>query len=183
MADLARRLHLPVLIVRCQVGDRVAFEELVDHVNPRLRGFLQKLLAGSDHVDDVAQDVWLDVFQDLPRLENIDSFLPWFYRIARNRAYRLLRRGDRRVEPLEEVELAVTEEPEPEFSAEDARRVHAALDQLSPEHREVLLLRFMEQMSYDDVAQVTGCPVGTVRSRIHNAKRGLREILQREEQR
>jgi len=182
MADLARRLYLPVLIVRCQVGDRVAFEELVAQVNPRLRGFLQKLLPGSDHVDDVAQDIWLDVFRDLPRLENIDSFLPWFYRIARNRVYRLLRRRYRRVEPLEEVELAVNE-PEPEFSAEDARRVHAALDKLSPEHREVLLLRFMEQMSYDDVAQVTGCPAGTVRSRIHNAKRGLREILRHEEQR
>ena len=182
MADLARRLYLPVLIVRCQVGDRVAFEELVAQVNPRLRGFLQKLLAGSDHVDDVAQDVWLDVFRDLPRLENIDLFLSWFYRIARNRAYRLLRRRGRRVKPLEDVELAVNE-PEPEFAAEDARRVHAALDKLSPEHREVLLLRFMEQMSYDDVAQVTGCPAGTVRSRIHNAKRGLREILRHEEQR
>jgi RNA polymerase sigma-70 factor, ECF subfamily len=182
MADLADRLYLPVLIVRCQVGDRVAFEELIALVNPRLRSFLQKLLASPDRVDDIAQDVWLDVFRDFPRLENIHSFLPWFYRIARNRAYRLLRRRDRRVEPLEDIELAVTEEPEPQFTAEDASRVHAALDQLSPEHREVLLLRFMEQMSYDDVAQVTGCPVGTVRSRIHNAKRGLRDIIEREEQ-
>src|SRR5262249_31422668 len=136
MADLADRLYLPVLIVRCQVGDRAAFEDLIERVNPRLRGFLQKLLACPDHVDDVAQDVWLDVFRDLPRLENIDSFLPWFYRIARNRGYRLLRRRDRRVEPLKDVEF-MAEEPEPEFTADDASRVHAALDQLSPEHREV----------------------------------------------
>jgi RNA polymerase sigma-70 factor (ECF subfamily) len=79
------------------------------------------------------------------------------------------------------VDLAVNYEPDTEFAAEDARRIYAALDQLSPEHREVLLLRFIEQMSYDDMAQATGCPLGTVRSRIHNAKRGLREILNRQE--
>jgi len=83
---------------------------------------------------------------------------------------------------IENMEPIADEEPLDEFSAEDASRVYAALDRLTPEHREVLLLRFIEQMSYEDLAQVTGCPVGTVRSRIHNAKRGLREILKREEQ-
>jgi len=181
MADLARRLYLRILIVRCQVGERAALEELIAHVNPRLRGFLHKLLSRPERVDDVAQDVWLDVFRGLPKLENVDAFFPWFYRMARNRAYRLLRCRDERIEPLENVDPAVNDEPDTDFAAEDARRIYAALDQLSPEHREVLLLRFIEQMNYDDMAQATGCPLGTVRSRIHNAKRGLREILNREE--
>jgi len=182
MPDLADRLYLRILVIRCQVGDRDALEELIGRLHPRLRGFLQKLLCGPEHVDDAAQDVWLDVFRGLPKLESVDSFLPWLYRIARNRAYRLLRRRDTHMASIENMEPIADEEPLDEFSAEDASRVYAALDRLTPEHREVLLLRFIEQMSYDDLAQVTGCPVGTVRSRIHNAKRGLREILKREEQ-
>jgi RNA polymerase sigma-70 factor (ECF subfamily) len=84
---------------------------------------------------------------------------------------------------IENMDRVADEEPDAEFSAEDAGRVFEALDRLTPEHREILLLRFIEQMSYDDLAQVIGCPVGTVRSRIHNAKRGLRTILEHEEQR
>src|SRR5262245_16879505 len=182
MPDLADRLYLRILVIRCQVGDRGALEELIGRLHARLRGFLQKLLASPSDVDDVTQDVWFDVFRGLPRLENVDSFLPWLYRIARNRAYRLLRRRDMRMQSIENLDSVADDVPEHEFSAEDASRVYAALDRLTPEHREVLLLRFIEQMSYDDLAQVTGCPVGTVRSRIHNAKRGLREILNREEQ-
>jgi RNA polymerase sigma-70 factor (ECF subfamily) len=82
MADLARCLYLRILIVRCQVGERAALEELIAQVNPRLRGFLHKLLSRPERVDDVAQDVWLDVFRGLPKLENVDAFFPWFYRIA-----------------------------------------------------------------------------------------------------
>jgi RNA polymerase sigma-70 factor (ECF subfamily) len=65
-----------------------------------------------------------------------------------------------------------------EFTAEDAARVHAALDTLAPEHREVVVLRFIEDMSYDEIAKVAGCPVGTVRSRLHHAKRALRRVLE-----
>jgi RNA polymerase sigma-70 factor (ECF subfamily) len=182
MPDLVDRLYLRIVVIRCQVGDRGALEELIGRLHPRLRGFLQKLLTGPGDVDDVAQDVWFDVFRGLPKLENVDSFLPWFYRIARNRAYRLLRRRKGHMESIERIDAVASEQPEDEFSAEDASRVYAALDRLTAEHREVLLLRFIEQMSYDDLARVTGCPIGTVRSRIHNAKRGLREILNREEQ-
>jgi RNA polymerase sigma-70 factor, ECF subfamily len=183
MPDLADRLYLRILVIRCQVGDRTALEELIARLHPRLRGFLQKLLAGPGDVDDVAQDVWLDVFRGLPKLQNVNSFLPWLYQIARNRAYRLLRRRDTHMASIENMDRVADEEPDAEFSAEDAGRVFEALDRLTPEHREILLLRFIEQMSYDDLAQVIGCPVGTVRSRIHNAKRGLRTILEHEEQR
>ena len=78
---------------------------------------------------------------------------------------------------IEDVEIADGSEEKIEFSADDVQAVHAALDRLAPEHREVLLLRFMEEMSYEEIAGVVGVSVGTVRSRIHNAKRSLREIL------
>jgi RNA polymerase sigma-70 factor (ECF subfamily) len=71
------------------------------------------------------------------------------------------------------------EGPDDAFSAEDAEHVHAALGRLAPEQREVLLLRFIEGMAYEDIARVIGCQLGTVRSRLHYAKRALRRVLER----
>jgi RNA polymerase sigma-70 factor (ECF subfamily) len=76
---------------------------------------------------------------------------------------------------LDVVDQAIEE---PEFTAEEVQKVHAALDCLIPEYREVLLLRYVENMSYEEIADVIQCPIGTVRSRIHNAKRALRRIFE-----
>jgi RNA polymerase sigma-70 factor, ECF subfamily len=181
MSDSAKSLYWQMLVVRCQVGDALALQELVAACQPKLRGFLFKLLAGRANVDDVAQDVWMDVFRDLPRLAKPAAFLPWFYRIARNRAFRALRHRPIENHVSDETEFPA-EEDVADFTPVDVAAVHAAMDQLSPEHREVLLLRFMEEMNYQDISAVVGCNLGTVRSRIHAAKRLLRKIIERQEQ-
>jgi RNA polymerase sigma-70 factor (ECF subfamily) len=178
MADAAGRIYERLLIVRCQVGDEAAFREIVDAYGPRLRYYLRKLLGASGDVEDVLQDVWFDVVRGVPRLADPGAFPAWLYRIARDRAYRQLR-GRRPASRLIE-EIDVPEEDDDDFSAEDAGRVNAALDGLAPEHREVLVLKFLEGMSYELIAAVIGRPVGTVRSRIHYAKRALRRILESE---
>src|SRR4051812_5778257 len=184
MLDPADRVYWGVLIVRCQVADPSALEELVRHCQPQLRAFLQKMLpvGARQQADDLAQEVWLDVFRGLARLDDPGAFVPWLYRVARNRAYRMMR--GRRADPIGTTELLesadVAEAESGQFTPEDAQAVHAALDRLSPQHREVLLLRFMEELSYDDIAAVVGCPVGTVRSRVYLAKRELRKILERQ---
>ena len=114
----------------------------------------------------------------LPGLREAERFSPWLYRIARDRAYRELRKRRVPVEQSDGAYLA-DESAGEEFTAEDAAAVHEALDGLSPEHREALLLRFIEAMSYEQIAGVTGCSVGTVRSRIHYGKRALRNIIER----
>jgi len=68
---------------------------------------------------------------------------------------------------------------ESDFSPEDGQRIHAALDELTLEHREILVLRFLEDMAYEDIAAVTGCQIGTVKSRLWYAKRALRRVLER----
>ncbi len=94
--------------------------------------------------------------------------------------YAELRRRRPKVWPADEMDLIPNEETrEADFTAEDAARVHAVLDQLAPEHREILLLRFIEEMSYEDIARVTDCQVGTVKSRLHYAKRALRRMMER----
>ncbi len=177
MTDLAERVYRTVLVVRCQAGDRAAFEELVEWYQPRLRYFLARMVGDEHAADDLLQDMWFDVYRGLARLADPGAFPAWLYQIARHRAMGALRKKAPPLTSLEGIDLA-EEEAVDDFSAEDAERVHAALGQLPAEHREVLLLRFVEGMAYEDIAQVIGCPVGTVRSRIHYAKRALRRVLE-----
>jgi RNA polymerase sigma-70 factor (ECF subfamily) len=177
MSDPVELLYERVLVVRCQAGDEVAFEELVARYAPRLRYFLRKLV-GPQPADDLLQDVWLDVFRGLPRLADPQAFRAWVYRIARDRAFGLLRRNKHQEQPLGEIDVPDGSADEGEFSPEDAARIHAALDTLPAEQREVLVLRFLEDMTYDEIARVTSQALGTVRSRIHYGKRALRRALQ-----
>jgi RNA polymerase sigma-70 factor, ECF subfamily len=178
MADLEKRLYEQVLILRCQTGDEIAFAELVERYGPRLRYYLQKSFGPVDGAEDAWQDVWLVVFRKLRALTDPAAFGTWLYQIARNRVCDVLRR--RSFRPMAEAEqVADPAAEEDAFSPEDGQRIHAALDDLALEHREVLVLRFLEDMSYDDIAAVVGCQVGTVKSRLYYAKRALRGILER----
>lgn len=177
MSDAAARLHERVLVLRCQAGDETAFTELVEHYHARLHSYLRTLLGPADRVDDALQEVWFDVFRSVPQLADPSAFSAWIYRIAHNRAMRELRKRRLHDVPLEGNEPFEETDDNVNISEVNAARVHAALNQLAPEHREVLLLRFMNDMSYEDIASVTGCPVGTVRSRIHYAKCALRRAL------
>jgi RNA polymerase sigma-70 factor (ECF subfamily) len=177
MDDIAERVYRTVLVVRCQAGDRAAFEELIALYRPRLRYFLARMVGDEHAADDLLQDVWFDAYRGVARLADPGAFPAWLYRIARHKALAQLRKGRQSAASLEGIDLA--DEPEDDdFSAEDAERVHAGLGHLAPGHREVLLLRFVEGMAYEDIARVTGCPVGTVRSRIHYAKRALRRVME-----
>lgn len=179
MTGPADWLHESLLVLRCQTGDAIAFEELVLLYQPRLRYFLRAMLRSDRELDDSLQEIWIDVYRGIGRLKESGAFAAWLYRIARNRAFRVLRK--RRPPPcsLDDIDLEAKEDEEPHWSAEDAEYIHTALDSLAPEHREVLLLRFIEEMSYEDIARVTGCPLGTIRSRLHYAKGALRGVLER----
>ncbi len=182
MIDPAELIYERLLVVRAQAGDESAFVELVERYSPRLRYFLRKILASADSAEDALQDVWVDVLRHLPRLEDPLALRAWLYRIARDRAFGRLRKARRVEVPLDElqaVDPATAEEND--FSAEDAARIHAALDGLPEEQREVLVLRFLEEMSYDEIARVLGCQLGTVRSRIHYGKQALRRLLTKDE--
>jgi RNA polymerase sigma-70 factor (ECF subfamily) len=179
MADASDRLYETVLVLRFQAGDEAAFAELVERYQPRLRYYLRKMLRDGHGAEDALQDVWLAVFRAVPRLADPGAFRAWLYRIARDRASCELRKRRPSCHPLGEVDRTGKIVEETHFTAEDVERVHAALDGLDAGHREVLVLRYVEGMSYEEIARVVGCQVGTVRSRLHYAKRALRGVLER----
>ena len=176
MSDEAERLFERLLVLRCQTGDEDAYRELVGRFGPRLRYFLRKLVGQIDRADDLAQEVWLDVLRQLPRLKEAGAFTTWLYRIAHGKAMLDGRRNGRAPATIPDVEW-IPDKEDDSFSAEDAAQIHAALDRLEPAQREVLVLRFLEELSYEEIGQIVDCPLGTVRSRIHYAKAALQRIL------
>jgi RNA polymerase sigma-70 factor (ECF subfamily) len=144
-----------------------------------LRYYLRKMLRDAQGAEDALQDIWLAVFRAVPRLADLGAFRAWLYRIARDRVARQLRVRRPPQQRLDEVDVPDGRADADCFTAEDAQAIHAALDELSAEHREALVLRYVEGMSYEEIAQVAGCQVGTVRSRLHYAKQALRGVLER----
>jgi RNA polymerase sigma-70 factor (ECF subfamily) len=179
MADPEKRLYEQVLVLRCQAGDETAFAQLVERYGSRLHYYLQKAFGRRDGAEDALQDVWFTVFRKVRDLADPGAFTTWLYRIAQRRAHSVLRQRRPPFRSMEEAERVPDPSAEDsDFSPEDGQRIHAALDELTLEHREVLVLRFLEDMAYEDIAAVTGCQIGTVKSRLWYAKRALRHVLE-----
>jgi RNA polymerase sigma-70 factor (ECF subfamily) len=181
--DQLDRLYERLLVVRCQAGDEAAFAEFVERYHARLRRFLRRML-GEQQADDALQDVWLDVWRSIGRLEDVAAAQAWVFRIARDRAYRVLRRRSAIVPTvtIDERHTTVPDERDDGLDPDDRQLLNKSLDAIGHEHREVLLLRFIEQMTYDQIAVAVGCEIGTVRSRLHYAKRALRDHVERKTQ-
>jgi RNA polymerase sigma-70 factor (ECF subfamily) len=131
-----------------------------------------------DRAEDLLQEIWVSIFRNLPSLLDVTKFRAWAFRIARDRIYLEFRRRKLPLEPLDETHLEELCEPESASGSVDPEELRRCLNALTPSHREVLLLRFFEDMNYDEIARVTGNSLGTVRSRIHYAKRALRRAME-----
>ncbi len=174
----AAKLIEQLLLLRCQIGDKGAFAELIERYERPLRYFINRLLDNSELTEDIFQDTWLTVIRRIHGLREIDSFPAWLYRIARNKVYQQLRKK-RNVTVLDENIAVENHNEEDDFSGEDAAKVHRCLKELPLEYREVLMLRFLEQMSYQQISQVLNCKLGTVRSRLYYAKIALKRELEK----
>jgi RNA polymerase sigma-70 factor (ECF subfamily) len=176
------------LLARAQQGDEEAFAVLVAEARPRALAVALKVLRNPDDAEDAVQDAFLKVWRYLKRFEGRSSFSTWIHRIVMNASLDLLRRqscrpethvdsgdeaGDSRVvEPVDE------ETPEQTLAeAQTGALVRSALETLSAPHRQALTLREFEDRSYEEIAQASRCPIGTVMSRLHHARRKLAEEL------
>lgn len=175
MAVTPEQLYEQTLVIRSQIGDEAAFTELLTCYGPRLLHFTQRMMESSpDRVADLTQEILVAIFRGLPGLLDASKFRPWAFRIARDRIYREYRRSKLSVQPIDETLLEELPEGEEVVTAADMEQLRHCLDSISSEHREALVLRFFEDLTYEEIARVTGVTVGTVRSRIHYGKCALR---------
>lgn len=168
------------LICRATRGDAEAFRQLVEaYQTPAYR--LAARMCGPDSAEDVTQEAFLAAWRALPEFRGDCRFSTWLYRLVSNAAIDCLRREKKHRDTGDVDDLELPDGgPSPQEQAErsDTRdAVRRALDRLSPEHRQVLLLRFMQELDYGEIARALDVSEGTVKSRINRAKSKLREVL------
>lgn len=176
-------------------GSESAFEQLVGRHQDRLFGLLRRLVKDQFAVEDLAQEVFVKVFQKLHTFNRDSAFFTWVYRIAVNAATDYLeRQGRRKLRLVEDISVL-------DFSARDTRREREAdlggaaaplmeeelrrvtreiLADLPEKYRTILVLREYEELSYTDIAEVLGCSMGTVESRLFRARKRFKDAIERQ---
>ena len=170
------------LVLRVQKGDKRAFDLLVLKYQYRLQAIVSRFIRDTDEVADVTQEAFIKAYRALPKFRGDSQFYTWLYRIAINTAKNYLVSKSRRpantdldIEDAEQytVNEKLIDEASPEnfiMTEELSQIIKESLNQLPEDLRTALTLRELEGMSYEDIAAVMGCPVGTVRSRIFRAR-------------
>ena len=171
------RIQYEWLALRCQSGEAGAFEDLIAVMERPLLYYASSLTGNEDSGLDVLQEVWIRAFRSIHKLKDPGSLRSWLYSITHGIAVDRIRKNYSR-EQAEKVQFEDFQEAEePTFAEEDAAAVHQALSEIGVKHREVLVLYFLEDLSLAEIATVVGCSEGTGKSRIHYAKRAMKEIL------
>lgn len=168
-------------------GDQDAFAQLVQLYEKRVFALTLRMCRQREDAAEAAQEAFLAAWQGLPFFRGDSSFSTWIYRLASNACVDLLRREGRHRSAAgpslndEDVNIdAPSSAPSPQEAAEQKElhaQVEAGLRALSPEHREVLVLREIHQLSYDEIADTLSLDVGTVKSRISRGRKQLRKVL------
>ena len=176
------------LIDRARAGDQAALEALLREVQPQLYRFSMKMCRHTEDAEDVLQDSMMTLARTVRDFRGASSLSTWLFSVARSFCIKKRRKSKFAPEHEESLEgLApgeregiVGSEPDPHAQAENAqvwRQVQAAIQQLDPDHREVLVLRDIEGLRAKEVAEVVGISVAAVKSRLHRARGELRERL------
>lgn len=179
------------LVKRCLTGEDTAWEQLLQAHNRKIYNLCYRFTGRTGEAEDLTQEVFIKVFQTLATFDAAQgSFATWLNRVARNLLvdhYRRTRK-DRVTSSLEDEAAAIEDKPGKEempLARLEARERHellqAALDRLSPDMREAVILRDFQDLDYDEIAQVLRVPQGTVKSRINRGRLELAKVIKRME--
>jgi RNA polymerase sigma-70 factor (ECF subfamily) len=178
-----------LLVERAKRGDTRAFEMLVVKYQRRIHRLIARMVRDEGLVEDVAQETFIRAYRALPQFRGDSAFYTWLYRIAVNTAKKLL--VERKRDPVVSESTLVSQDDGDETSRvgselsdgatpeavlaskEIAATVNAAIDALSEDLRQAIVLREIEGLSYEEIADVMNCPIGTVRSRIFRAREAI----------
>ena len=185
------------LVARAQQGDPESYDALVTRHRGRIHAMIRNMIRHETDAWDLSQEVFIKAWQALPRFEAKARFTTWLYRIAHNVVYDWSRRrkiesaGELndgiferdRIDPASATTPAGGEAPDVSMAQGELRaKIEAALAKLSVEHRESVLLKDVQGLSYKEIAEVMGCSIGTVMSRLYYARQKLQTLLKDEYQ-
>jgi RNA polymerase sigma-70 factor (ECF subfamily) len=186
-----------LLVEKARAGDKVSYRELVEKYQGRLYAIVFEIVKSNEDAQDITQESFVKAYLSLKDFKGQSSFYTWLYRIAFNMAIDFKRRQARRGgDPMafDEERFASNDAFQTPFGApsegpqdlylkkERLRLLNQGLQEISEEHRAVIMLREVEGLSYDEIADVTGITKGTVMSRLHYARKKLQKYLETESQ-
>lgn len=172
------------LVARARMGERAAFDQLVERYQRRLLRLVLRLLRDPAEAEDVVQETFLKAYRALPRFRGDAAFYTWLYRIAVNGARNAILRRRQRSGP-QPIAPSQVPAPPPEIGTPESmllskqvmQAIDAALEALPLDLRTAIVLREVEGLSYEEIAQIMECPLGTVRSRIFRAREAIARRL------
>ncbi len=179
------------LVRRAQSGDSRAFDELVTKYRTRVYAMIYQMVRNEQDAWDLAQDSFFKAWKSLDKFRFQSSFFTWLYRIATNVSIDWLRKkqirpesefdetiGNLDIEPTADITPKGEPSPERQMERGELReRIDAAIAKLSPDHRQVILLKEIDGLQYHEIADVVGCSIGTVMSRLFYARKKLQSML------
>ena len=168
-------------VAQAKQGDADAFALLVQTYETSVYRLALRMCGNAHDAEEVAQEAFVAAWKGLPSFRGESKFSSWLYQLTTNAAIDFLRREKRHraATPLEdELEPASPDTPQQAVEEDEVRQaLQQALDSLTPEHREIFLLRQMRQLSYEEIGRLLNLEPGTVKSRLSRAKKQLRQIL------
>jgi len=181
MGEDERGAEDQLLIQRFRAGEVAAFDGLVERYYQRIDRLVQQVIRNPLGAEDITQEAFLRAYRALPRFRGEASFYSWLYRIALNLCLNYLRQQANRISSVEGPEAsilpAVTDPSMLLEHQERERLVRGAIDALPTHYRVAIILRDLEELSYQEIADILGIPLGTVKSRINFGKHLLRQAL------
>jgi len=162
-------------IEKCQKGEKDAFRFLVESYQNQAVSHAVAILGNREDAQDATQEAFIDAFRALKRFDKARRFYPWFYVLLRNRCYKMTAKR-RENETIEELEIIA---PRRGLPREEQLALETALLALSGEDREIITLKYLDGLSYDEIAERLEIPKGTVMSRLFHARKQLQAKLER----
>jgi RNA polymerase sigma-70 factor (ECF subfamily) len=165
------------LVLRARQGNVEAYNTLVSRWEKRIYNYLLRITGQAEDCFDLSQDTFLKAYQNLYRLEDAGRFGPWLYRIAHNEAISHLRRRKPEAELPEGDAEVVSGGRVGMTPVEVGLAVRAALERLTPEQREAVVLKVYEGFKFEEIAEILECPASTIKSRVYTGLEALKELL------
>jgi len=167
----------PALPVRAKHGDEQAFIRIVEHYYPRCLRFARNMIGNEQDAEEAVQDTFVRLYDGFSRFREDAPFDPWLFRILANRCRTLMARNRRHRSMIEYGEIPHTAATPGDNGADWGEEVRLVLDTLPVEQREAFLLRHVEDLSYEDIAAMTGAGLSALRMRVKRACDALRARL------